>query len=127
MVLHPSSLYHKPNRSLCTTHPSPPQRPVLLIWLSEVAPAWARLSVTCRSEESHNNSGIGAKEQEEPPVCRLRYPPFYCLWRNGHKCLLQGNQSFLPQNKQIMLFLKREMGRLAHTPPVKRQLTVVYS
>lgn len=41
-----------------------------------VAPAWARLSVTCRSEESHNNSGISAKEQEEPPVCLLRYPPF---------------------------------------------------
>lgn len=42
-------------------------------------------------------------------------------------CLLQGNQSYLPQNKQIMLFLKAEMGRLAHTPPVKWQLTVVYS
>lgn len=41
--------------------------------------------------------------------------------------LLQGNQSYLPQNKQIMLFLKAEMGRLAHTPPVKWQLTVVYS
>lgn len=41
--------------------------------------------------------------------------------------LLQGNQSYLPQNKQIMLFLKGEMGRVAHTPPVKWQLTVVYS
>lgn len=39
--------------------------------------------------------------------------------------LLQGNQSYLPQNKQIMLFLKAEMGRLAHTPPVKWQLAVV--
>jgi len=38
---------------------------------------------------------------------------------------LQGNQSFLPLNTQIMLFLKGEMGRLAHTPPVKWQLTVV--
>lgn len=41
-------------------------------------------------------------------------------------CLLQGNQLYLLQNKQIMLFLKGEMGRLAHTPPVKWQLTVVY-
>lgn len=39
MVLYPSSLCHKLNRSPCTAHPaspSPPQRPVLLIWLSEV-------------------------------------------------------------------------------------------
>lgn len=42
-------------------------------------------------------------------------------------CLLQGNQSYLPQNKQIMLFLKAEIGRLAHTPPVTWQLTVVSS
>lgn len=41
-------------------------------------------------------------------------------------CLLQGNRSYLPQNKQIM-FLKAEMGRLAHTPPVKWQLAVVHS
>ncbi|CAB1441363.1 unnamed protein product [Pleuronectes platessa] len=32
-------------------------------------------------------------------------------------CPLQGNRTYLPQNKQMMLFLKEEMGRLAHTPP----------
>lgn len=42
-------------------------------------------------------------------------------------CLLQGNQTYLPQNKRMMLFLKGEMGRLAHTPPVKWKLTVVCS
>lgn len=41
--------------------------------------------------------------------------------------LLQGKQIYLPQNRQITLFLKREMGRLAHTPPVKWWLTVFYS
>lgn len=57
-----------------------------------------RLLVTCRSRESHNSNGIHAKEQEELPVCWLRYLPFfffffYCLWWNGHMRLLQGNQS----------------------------------
>ncbi|CAJ1067921.1 Hypothetical predicted protein [Xyrichtys novacula] len=39
----------------------------------------------------------------------------------------RGNQSDLPQNERIMLFLKAETGGLAHTPPVKWQLAVVYS
>lgn len=81
---------------------------------------------------SHNKNGNCAKEQEEPPVCWLRYLPFFLFFvlfvcAGMVTCLLQGNQSYLSQNKQIMLFLKAEMGRLAHTPPVIWQLTVVSS
>ncbi|KAK5909895.1 hypothetical protein CesoFtcFv8_003783 [Champsocephalus esox] len=38
MVLHPFSLRHKPNGTalLAPPRPSPPQRPVSLLWLSEV-------------------------------------------------------------------------------------------
>ena len=39
-------------------------------------------------------------------------------------CPLQGNRSYLPQNKQMRLFLKEEMGRPAHTPPGKWQLHI---
>lgn len=51
----------------------------------------------------------------------------YCLWKGSRIRLLPGNQSFLPLNVQIMQFLNWEMGRLAHTPPVKWWLTAVCS
>lgn len=83
--------------------------------------------MTCGSQESHNSSGIHAKEQEELLVCWLRYLPFLLFVVEWSHVPAARKPVIMSQNKQIMLFLKREMGRLAHTPPVKWQLTVVYS
>lgn len=84
--------------------------------------------MTCGQKKSYNNSGIRAKEQEEQPVCCLRYPPFLLfVQERSHGPAARKRSRVCPQNEQIMLFLKASTGRLAHTPPVKWQLTAVYS
>lgn len=47
----------------------------ILLRYQHLTPAWTRLGDPRVRRESHNNSGISAKEQEELSACWLRYPP----------------------------------------------------